>query len=92
MWRLLYCKRKLAARERQVLIMPVEHRCKTWSLVISLLMFMPGRVGSMNQSKNCNSVLKSQLICIHCAAEGGLEEKDGSYPQCANCSDKEIYH
>ena len=24
--------------------MPVEHRCKTWSLVISLPMFMPGRL------------------------------------------------
>ena len=58
--------------------------------MISLPMFMPGKLGSMNQSKNCNSVLKSQLICIHCAAEEGLEEKDGSYPQCANCSDKEF--
>ena len=44
----------------------------------------------MNQSKSGNSVLKSQLICIHCAAEEGLEEKDGSYPQCANCSDKKF--
>ena len=59
-------------------------------LEISLPMFMPGRLVSRNQSKNCNSVMKSQFICIHCAAKEGLEEKDGSYPQCANCSDKEF--
>ena len=69
MWRLLYCKRKLAAHERQVLQQALDsvtyNACgahadaRLYSLVISLPMFMPGRLGSMNQSKNCNSVLKS---------------------------------
>ena len=36
---------------------------------------------------------KYQHICIHCAAEEGfkLEEKDRSYPQCANCSEIRKY-
>ena len=35
------------------------------------------------------SVGKYETICIHCASEDNLSEKDGFYPQCSECFEKE---
>ena len=66
MWRLLYCKRKLAARERQVLQQALDsvtyNACgaQMQDLELGDPVFMPGRLGS---SKNCNSVTYVYPLC-----------------------------
>ena len=69
MWRLLYCEQKLAARERQVLQQALDsvtyNACGAQMQDLELgdqfadVHATAGRLGSMNQSKNCNSILKS---------------------------------
>ena len=98
MWRLVYCKRKLAARERQVLQQALDSVTYTCGAQMQDLELGDQFTDVYARQIRCYepieklyySVGKYQPICIHCAAEEGLEEKDGSYPQCANCSDKDF--
>ena len=99
MWRLVYSKYKLTAAERKTLEKTLEEYTYTCGAQLSDLN-LDGRLGSDTvclKNVRCYEPLEKlyyavgtyEVICIHCCSNKDLISKEGCYPQCSDCVNKD---
>ena len=97
MWRLLYSKHKLTTTERTALQAAVENATYTCGAQLQD-MELSGRLSEVYARViSCHELIEKlyysvwtyEQICIYCASEENLSAKDGCYPQCAVCSERD---
>ena len=96
MWRLLYSKHKLSATDRKVLRQALDNVTYTCGAQIGDLELGERFADVYARQISCNEPVerlyyssKHEPICIYCSSEENLVEKDGIYPQCRECDDKD---
>ena len=97
-WRLLYCKRKLTTSERCELLHILDTVTYTCGAQLEDLVDIDKQFDDVFcRQIRCNeqmvklyySVGEYETVCIHCGGEESLEERQGYYPQCRDCDNKQ---